>query len=175
MSVVYRLAAVSALIATLTGCGFHLRGQGEGAGTATAQLPALQILGLGEYPKFARVLERTLAGRGFTPTDGAAPLRLQIEALTLHEEPLSFNPRLEVAEYRIVQRLRYRLLQGDNDRQRTFNELTAEEAYQAEPQRPAADREQRRQAIQQLHQDLAAQLATQLSQFCTRQVNRCAP
>ena len=167
--------AVIALVAMLAGCGFHLRGQGEDASATTAQLPALQILGLSEHPKFARVLESTLAGRGFKPTDEPAPVRLQIEALTLHEEPLSFNPRLEVAEYRVVQRLRYRLIQGGNDRQRTFNELTAEEAYQAEPQRPAADREQRRQAIQQLHQDLATQLATQLTRFCTRQVNRCTP
>lgn len=92
-----------------------------------------------------------------------------------YEMPLSYDQRIQVAEYRLVRSVSYRLIELQGKERSIPLQVSAERNYPAAPQNPSAYRQQLDEAVASINQELATRMAAQLAKLCATEPASCRP
>lgn len=170
------MAALLALgVVTLGGCGFQPRGALPTQSQATP-LPYLEVVADRQEADLEFMLRRALITQGFAREPGqAAAVRLKLLATQQKETALSYDQRIQAAEYRLVRSVSYRLVELQGKERSMKLQVSAERNYPASPQNPSAYRQQLDDAVSSINQELATRMAAQLAKLCVAEPASCAP
>lgn len=103
----WRLALLLATLLSFTGCGFQLQAEAE----LPPQMAATTINAADPYSQFVRRLTILLEQNGAQVVDGSAPTAvLDIPLDEVRREVLTIGGTARVREFRVVHRVRFRLL-----------------------------------------------------------------
>lgn len=161
--------------ALLNGCGFQPRGTLPGQMQA-GDLPYLDVVGDRQNADLEFMLRRALIIQGFAREPGqAAPIRVKLLGTHQYEMPLSYDQRIQVAEYRLVRSVSYRLIELQGKERSIPLQVSAERNYPAALQNPSAYRQQLDEAVASINQELATRMAAQLAKLCATEPASCRP
>lgn len=97
----------------VSGCGYHLRGQGEFA--LSRQLQSLTIEGLSVYSGFGRELTDVIESNGvvLVPKADQPDVLLELKAPSRRRDVLSVDSSVYAREYSLVTAIRFRLVPSE--------------------------------------------------------------
>lgn len=150
-----KLMLVLGFSLVLASCGFHLRDD--------YQLPpSLQQAKLSapQFSEFAEVMRERLLLAGVELVDKDAPVTIRIDNDHLDRRTLSLSASGQVAEYELIYRVRYELLQEQRE-PRQF-ELEVYRDYQDDPNFALAKTREREILVGEMRQEAARRVLRQL-------------
>ncbi|MGM7318645.1 LPS-assembly lipoprotein LptE [Idiomarina sp. ST10R2A5] len=155
MRATLNLVLILVLIATLTGCGFQLRGN--------YQLPeTLQSVSLKSKvsKELNEHMQQRFAHSGITLSDEAQPITVHLTSDKLERRTLSLFESGQVAEYELLYQVNYQLIQN----QRLLLERTIEVArdYQDDPNFALAKTREREMLVDEMRAEASRLILQQI-------------
>lgn len=150
-----KLLFTLALLGTLSGCGFQLRG----VTPIPEELRTLNLKG-NERSAMFQTLEQTLKNSGVRLVDSGQQPPYSIELLSdsLDRRSASLNTRAKVEEYELRAKLRYRVLSSDGEVAVPETELFTERTYDYDENSVNAKEAEESLLRKEMRQTLARQL-----------------
>ena len=153
----FTLGLVFLIAVTLTGCGFHLRGQYQ----MPAELSQLDLEVKTLTPAWQKRIQESLRDYDIK-TQVAAPLRLTISSIEEDRRVASYNDRAKAAEYELSVAMHFALLNKANNQILQQKKLISRRTYRFDETTVSAKQEEEDIIREELNIELFNQLLRQL-------------
>lgn len=158
-----RLAAVAALIAVTTGCGFQLRGS-----NATSHLTALTVTTAVPYDEFTTAFEREMRQRNIA-NGGADSWQLIIMEQEIDQNVLAISDTNNAATYELELNVRFQALNPAGEVAIAPNTMHVVRYYEANNNRRLAMDRETQLLRNELYRDMARRLIERVNVMAQQQ------
>ena len=158
----FRALLAVLLAASLTGCGWHLRG--SGASAQGLEGAAIALRSRIADPALERRVSRELQIYGASVVAADAPADATVELLgeSLGQRVSSVTAGADVRQYDLSYTLRYRVSTPDEEAGGAERAVLATRTYQADPNDPLVNQSRRDRATEELRAEAVGQLAARI-------------